>query len=154
MLLQVSHIASFISIQFFVLSLDDWVTSLSKRLFFFNIPFYLYMHINLSSSMGSFIFSRVIYFSFDILVIRNYLANQITNCFCCFLNCSFWTIFNCVYSRFFSMFKNCWPYLILKFSPIFLPIFLPIAFIMHHFLHVTHRLITKIIFILLLSLTV
>ena len=35
--------------------------------------------------------------------ISNFITNQITSCFCCFLNDSFWRSFKCIYCRLFSM---------------------------------------------------
>ena len=42
-------------------------------------------------------FSRPLYF------INNFVSNKITSCYCCFLSCSFWSSFNCICSKLFSM---------------------------------------------------
>ena len=53
--------------------------------------------------------------------ISNFVTNQITSCFCCFLNCSFWSSFYCIYCRFFlTLSRSFWPYFLLKFLPMFL----------------------------------
>ena len=38
--------------------------------------------------------------------IINFITNQITSCFCCFLNCSFRSSFRCISCRLFSMIKK------------------------------------------------
>ena len=60
--------------------------------------------------------------------IANFIANQITSWFSCFLNCSFWKSFKWIRSRFFSKITKFLAifttYVFLIFLSIFLPIFL------------------------------
>ena len=96
-------------------------------LLFFDISL-LYYYINLRSSMIFCLSSGHTYLFFKCIFIMlmfncfetnlcwsfwdfhnstsNFITNQITNCFFCFLNCSFWDSFKCICSRLFGMFKT------------------------------------------------
>ena len=125
--LYVSCDSSFISTQFFVLNLDGWFVVWSKKLLFFEILLLSY-YINLRSLIICFLFSGDIYLSLlspifspsfvtvsELLwlsvwdfrnSIRNFITNQVTSCFCWFLNCSFWSSFERICSKCFSMVKK------------------------------------------------
>ena len=60
-------------------------------------------------------------------LISNFITNQITSCFYCFLNFSLWHSFKCICSGLFCMIKNFFLlHLALNFLRILLPILLPI----------------------------
>ena len=83
-----------------------------------------YYFINLNLSLICSLFSGDIYLSLGISVLLKttskkflcfwrfcnfasiFIANQMTSCFCCFLNWSFWSSLKCICCRLFSMIKK------------------------------------------------
>ena len=126
-MLHVSRASSFISTKFFVLNLDGWYFYCLTNLLFFDIPL-LYFYINPRSTIIFCLSSGDIYLSLDISLlcsfvtvselfcreffwdfcnfISDFINNQITSCFCCFLNHSFWSSFECICCRLLSMIKR------------------------------------------------
>ena len=115
--------SSFISTQFFVLYLEGCLVYCLIRLLFFDILL-LYYCINLNSSIISCFSTWDICLSFGFSVslltvsrmfilclifckfFNNFVANQITYCFCCLSNFFFWSIFKCICGWLFSMIKT------------------------------------------------
>ena len=120
-----------------------------KNILCFDIPL-LYCYINLRSLIIWFIFLRYIpffwYFSIKSCIfcftfnyflnilwwkswdycnfVSNFIASQITICFCCFMNSSFWSSFKfiCVADSL-EWSKSFWMHLLFKLVLIFLPMF-------------------------------
>ena len=135
-------VSSFISNQSFVLNLDGWFGVLTNKFIIFNILL-LYYYTNHRSSIICFFVSGDTYLSLDISVSHSTISKlfqvnffrhlwfyqqfyEQLNCISCFLNCIFWSNFNCICCRFFSMIKAFWLFFPLKFLLIFFPKFLPI----------------------------
>ena len=102
------------SLLFFDISLLHYCIGLRSSIIFylFSRDIYFSLGISLSSSM----FSLSLSTTSDILrwsvqdfsdFISNCTINQITNCFCLFLHCSFWSSYKCICNRLSRMIKKC-----------------------------------------------
>ena len=96
----------------------------------------LYSYVNLNSSIICCLSSGDIYLSFGIYVslstvskyfvmifvfcnfTSTFITNQITSCFCCFLNCFFEAVLWVSVADCLARSRNFWSYLLLKFFPI------------------------------------
>ena len=95
-----------------ILLLYDYINLRSSIIFFFflrYISFFRYFYIKFCIFCFTFnCFWTIMWWSSrDICnFISNFITSQITSCSCCFLNCSFWSSFTCICSRFFGMIKK------------------------------------------------
>ena len=136
-------------LKFFVLNLVGWFGVLSNKfiIFWYSIIMLLFQSQIIKTFLS--LFWRYISFFryfFIILIfncfwmillwiflipcnfIRNFITNQITSCFCYFLNCFFEEVLNTSVPHCLAWSKTFWLYLPLKFLLIFLPTFLTIFF--------------------------
>ena len=85
--------------------------------FFFSLRFYIYTNINYYIRSSSCYLCIIWFFCLLISLwiflwwvfcdfINNFITNQNTSCFCCFLNYFFWNGFKCICSRSFCMIKK------------------------------------------------
>ena len=69
------------------------------------------------------------FFETFVIFFSNFITNQITSYFCCFLNYSFWTSLSTSAADCLVWSRSFWLYLPSKFLLTFLPIFFPIYFL-------------------------
>ena len=74
---------------------------------YFEIAFinYIYWHFVESSSVCKSVSEIILRWTLSNFI-SDFMTNQIISCFNCFLNCSFWSSFQCIFSRFSSMIKT------------------------------------------------
>ena len=95
-------------------------TNLNSSIICFLSSWDMYLFLQLAISVSVLLSLLGCFFWKTCYFISNFITNQITSFFCCFLNSSFWCSFYSICCRFFSTLKKFWPYLLLKFFPMFL----------------------------------